>query len=107
MQAFLGLRPGVQLSLADDGESGLQLARRAPPDLLLVDLMMPTMSGLQVLQAVRQDPLLRHTPCLAVSANAMPHEISEALAAGFDGYLTKPLSTPVLLAEIDRVLGAH
>jgi CheY-like chemotaxis protein len=105
MQAFLGLRPGVQLSVAGDGASGLAMAEQQTPDLMLVDMMMPTMNGLQVLQAIRASATLQATPCMAVSANAMPHEIAEALAAGFDGYLTKPLSAAVLLGELDRVLG--
>ena len=107
MQAFLGLRPNISLSLAEDGATGLALARARRFDLLLVDMMMPGMNGLQVVQAVRADAELRGTPCVAVSANAMPHEIAEALAAGFDGYLTKPLSAPVLLGEVDKVLSAE
>ena len=104
MQALLNTWPGLQLSLAADGASGLALALQAVPDLLLIDMMMPVMDGLQVLAAVRSHPVLCAIPCIAVSANAMPQEIDDALAAGFDGYLTKPLLAPVLLAEIDRAL---
>ena len=104
MQAFLDTWPGLQLSLASDGAGGLALARQTPPDLLLIDMMMPVMDGLQVLAALRSSPALRAIPCVAVSANAMPQEISDALAAGFDGYLTKPLQATALLAEIDRAL---
>ncbi len=104
MQAFLDNWPGLQLSLAADGASGLALARQAVPDLVLIDMMMPVMDGLQVLQALRSNPLLCAIPCVAVSANAMPQEIDDALAAGFDGYLTKPLLAAALLAEIDRAL---
>ena len=104
MQAFLDTWPGLQLSLAADGASGLALALQAVPDLVLIDMMMPEMNGLQVLAAVRSHPVLRAIPCIAVSANAMPQEIDDALAAGFDGYLTKPLLAPALLAEIDRAL---
>jgi CheY-like chemotaxis protein len=104
MQAFLDCRPGIELRTAADGRSGIAMAREARPDLMLIDLMMPGMSGLEVLKVLRADTSLRHVPCLAVSANAMPDEISEALDAGFDGYLTKPLSLPLLLAEIERRL---
>ena len=104
MQAFLDQRPDIELQMAADGRSGIALARTMRPDLVLIDLMMPGLSGLEVLKTLRADASLRAVPCLAVSANAMPAEISEALAAGFDGYLTKPLSLPLLLAEIDRRL---
>jgi PAS domain S-box-containing protein len=104
MQALLAQRPGIELRLAADGATGVALARSFQPDLALIDLMMPGMSGLEVLQTFRADPVLRELPCLAVSANAMPEEIRDALAAGFDGYITKPLKMQVLLAEIDRLI---
>lgn len=106
MQAFVGLRPGVRLSLSSNGPDGLALASGQHPDLILVDMMMPGMDGIAVLRALRADPVLGARRCIAISANAMQHEIDAALAAGFDGYLTKPLSAPLLLAEIDRELGS-
>ena len=104
MQAYLGERAGIEFHAVSDGRAGIAHARDALPDLLLIDLMMPGMSGLDVLQALRADAMLRHIPCVAVSANAMPEEIGEALAAGFDGYLTKPLSLQALLTEMERLL---
>ena len=104
MQALIELRPGLQLHLANNGPEGLALAAHRPPDLVLIDMMMPDMNGLQVLHRLRNTERLRDTPCVAVSANAMPHQIEAALAAGFDGYLTKPLSSAALMAEIDRAM---
>ncbi len=104
MQAFLALRPRLALHLAEDGAQGLALAQQQRPSLVLVDLMMPGMSGAEVLTALRATPGLADVPCIAVSANAMPEEIAQTLAAGFDGYLTKPLAAAVLLAEVDRRL---
>ncbi|RTL31381.1 MAG: PAS domain S-box protein [Burkholderiales bacterium] len=104
VEAYGRLHPTLKLSVASDGHSGLVLARQSPPQVLLIDMMMPDMSGTQVLEAVRADPQLRRTPCVAVSANAMEMQIREALAAGFDGYLTKPLSATDLFKEIERVL---
>ncbi len=104
MQAYLGERDGIEFRAVSDGRAGIAQAREARPDILLIDLMMPGMSGFEVLQTLRADAMLRHLPCVAVSANAMPEEIGEALAAGFDGYLTKPLSRQALLAEIERLL---
>lgn len=104
IEAYVQLNPKLALRVAGDGELGLHMARQRPPALLLIDMMMPDMSGAQVLQAVRADPTLRETPCVAVSANAMEMQIREALEAGFDGYLTKPLSADDLFNEIERVL---
>ncbi len=102
--AYGQLRPDLQLSVSDDGLGGLNQARQMRPHVLLIDMMMPGLDGLQVLQRVRADPLLRLTPCVAVSANAMQTQIDEALDAGFDGYLTKPLAADDLFREIDRIV---
>jgi PAS domain S-box-containing protein len=105
MQAFMVRRPAVRLRLAGDGRTGIEMALALPPQLMLIDMMMPGLDGTQVLAAVRAQPLLRGVRCVAVSANAMPGEIAAALAAGFDGYLTKPLSLQLLLQEIDLGMG--
>ncbi len=102
MQAFLVKRPGITLLTVSDGRSGMARALAAPPDLMMIDLMMPEMDGFQVMRAVRAEPSLRHVRCVAVSANAMPNEIDFAIAEGFDGYVTKPIASHALLAEIDR-----
>ena len=104
MQAFLAKRPGIALSTVGDGPAGIAMALAAPPDLMLIDMMMPGMDGMQVMKAVRAEARLRHTRCVAVSANAMPSEIEAAISEGFDGYLTKPISLQSLLAEVDRCL---
>jgi len=101
--AYGQLRPDLQLSVNEDGLSGLAQARQWHPDILLIDMMMPGLNGVQVLQMVRADPLLHATPCVAVSANAMQTQIDDALEAGFDGYLTKPLAAGDLFREIDRI----
>ena len=105
MQAMLALHPAVGLDLAADGAGGLAAVAAAAPDLVLIDMMLPDISGLEVLRALRADPALTGLPCVAVSANAMPEQIAEALGAGFDGYLTKPLAAQALLAQLDRWLG--
>lgn len=104
MQALLDFRSGVDLQLAADGASGLAAARARPPDLVLLDMRLPDMTGLQVLQALRADPALAGVPCVAVSANAMPDEIAAALRQGFDAYITKPIAKDRLFAEVDRFL---
>jgi signal transduction histidine kinase/CheY-like chemotaxis protein len=104
VQAYFAKRPGVQLHLAPDGRSGLSAALQLRPDLLLIDMLMPGLDGLGVLEAVKTIDGLMHTPCIAVSAGAMPEQVAAALEAGFDGYLTKPLAIEALLREVDRVL---
>jgi len=104
MQAFFTLRPHVRLSVAANGHSGIAAALQGRFRLIMIDMVLPDISGHEVLRKLRQHESLRHTRCIAVSANAMPEDIAEAMAAGFDGYLTKPLSAPALLAEIDRHL---
>lgn len=101
---YLQLVPNITLELAADGAEFLALARACTPDLMLIDMMMPRMDGLAVMHEVRADTRLRNTPCVAISANAMPVEIRAARAAGFDGYVTKPISAATLHAELARVL---
>jgi CheY-like chemotaxis protein/anti-sigma regulatory factor (Ser/Thr protein kinase) len=107
MEVLLERRPNVTLLLAEDGPSGLQLARTQAPDLVLLDIRLPGMDGYEILRHLRADPRLGGLPCLAVSAGAMPDDIAQAAAAGFDGYLTKPLDLGLLLNEIDRRLAPH
>jgi CheY-like chemotaxis protein len=104
MQALLDFRPGVALQLAVDGRSGIAAARDTTPDLVLLDMRLPDMTGLQVLRQLRADPALAHVPCVAVSANAMAADIAEALQCGFDAYITKPIASELLFAEVDRRL---
>ncbi|CAN5212457.1 hypothetical protein BH11PSE10_BH11PSE10_16790 [soil metagenome] len=104
MQAIFSLRPAMELRLSADGATGLAMAEQWRPQLILIDLMMPVMSGQAVLEALLTQPELRDTPCVAVSANAMPDDIRDALKAGFTGFVTKPLMVGDLLAEIDRLL---
>jgi CheY-like chemotaxis protein len=94
----------VKLSVAVDGRSGIAAALQGGYQLIMIDMMLPDIGGREVLRALRGHEPLRHVPCIAVSANAMPEEINDAMAAGFDGYLTKPLSAKALLAEIDTRL---
>lgn len=104
MQALLDFRPGVTLQLAADGSCGIAAACAHLPDLVLLDMRLPDMSGLQVLQHLRSVPALAGVPCVAVSANAMPDDIAHALANGFDAYITKPIACSQLFAEVDRWL---
>jgi len=74
------------------------------PDLILLDIQLPGMSGFEVLAELRALPATRHIPVVAVSANAMQSDIDDAATAGFIDYVTKPLDLHRLLAVVDRLL---
>jgi PAS domain S-box-containing protein len=98
-------RGGLDLRVATDGASGLASAREHPPALVLMDMQLPDMGGLDVLARLRADPRTAATPCVAVSANAVPEDIQRALQAGFMDYWTKPLDFRGFLASLDRLFG--
>jgi CheY-like chemotaxis protein len=104
VRELLALRPAVQLRTAIDGTGGLAAAHAERPDLLLLDLQLPDIDGLEVMRQLRADPSFRACRIVALSADAMPEHISAALAAGFDDYWTKPIQFDVFLARIDRLV---
>jgi CheY-like chemotaxis protein len=89
---------------AGDGAAALALALSRPPDLVLMDISLPVMDGIQALQAMRAGESLRHVPVIALTASAMKGNREEILAHGFDGYIAKPIDTPSFLASIQRAL---
>ena len=88
------------VTTAADGVSGLELARRQPPDLVLSDVMMPRLDGFGVLAALRADPATEHVPLVLLSARAGEESTVEGLEAGADDYLVKPFSARELLARV-------
>jgi signal transduction histidine kinase len=102
--ALLAPYPGVRLRTALTGDAGLAMARARRPDLVLLDIHLPGMDGYQVLQALRADPTLREVPVIAMSADAMPHDVQRGLAAGFDRYIAKPVNLEALLRAIADAL---
>ena len=104
VERTLALRPGVKLIPAMQGRLGLALAQQHRPDLILLDLHLPDISGEQVLRELQGDPGLRQTPVVVLSADATPGQVQRLLAAGVRAYLTKPLDVRQLLALLDEVL---
>jgi PAS domain S-box-containing protein len=104
MQSYLSLRPNVQLTLARDGVSGIRAAQDVAPDVVLIDMTLPDMNGLDVLRMLRTRAGPRRIFCVAVSGNAMLDDIAAADAAGIDAYLTKPVSAWDLLSKLDELL---
>jgi signal transduction histidine kinase/ActR/RegA family two-component response regulator len=103
MREALALRAGkVELRLADSGERGLEVLASWRPDLVLLDMTLPGIDGHEVLRRMRAQPGLADLPCVAVSANAMPHDIARAREAGFDDYWVKPFDVATLTERVLR-----
>ncbi len=101
-----GRRPGLRFHSASDGASGLALAASLVPTLILLDMQLPDMHGLEVLQRLRSDARTMRIPCIALSANAMPEDIRLALESGFADYWTKPLDFAMFDRVMDRLLAS-
>lgn len=86
------------------GEQAMILARRHRPDLVLLDLQLPSISGYTVIRLLRADPTLRHTPVIGVSAFLLPSEGHQLIEAGFDDYVMKPISARELLSKVGALV---
>ena len=104
MQAMLERLPNVALHCEAHPHAGLAWARQHSPDLILLDIQLPDMDGYAVLQALKRDPVTQHIPVIAVSANAMATDLSQAQSAGFFSYVTKPLELRVLMTAVQAAL---
>ena len=101
VQESLRAHPHLKLILAPDGPTGLALARALRPAIVLSDINLPGLSGLEVVRALRADGLAPPMVCIALSADAMREQIDAALEAGFDDYWTKPVDLGSVPARID------
>jgi len=104
LQRVLERRPGVRLLHAPNGRDGLRMARDAAPDLILLDLHLPDMSGEDVLRQLSEDPVLQHIPVAILSADALPAQSRRLRASGAVAYLTKPLDIGQVIRTIDESL---
>jgi CheY-like chemotaxis protein len=104
VETFLARFPNIHLSTAQTGQAGLAMARARQPDIILLDIHLPGMDGYEVLQALKADRRLRGVPVVALSADAMPHDIERGLAAGFDRYIAKPADLNELLSTIGQLV---
>jgi PAS domain S-box-containing protein len=98
-------RPDIRMLSARDGTSGIELARSQQPELILMDINLPGISGIEALKILRADPATIHIPVVGLSANAMPRDIEKGLQAGFFRYLTKPIQVNEFMETLDRALG--
>jgi PAS domain S-box-containing protein len=108
VEQLIGRRPTLRLLTAVDGNQGIQLARAQLPDVILMDINLPGISGIEALTILRDDPVTAHIPIVALSANAMPRDIARGLEAGFVSYLTKPIKVKEFMEALDAALqSAH
>jgi two-component system cell cycle response regulator DivK len=97
---------GYRTLEAETGEAGLALARETIPALVLMDIQLPGMNGIEALGHLRADPRTRHIPVIAVTASAMTQDRQKILAAGFDAYQSKPIDVKGFLQLVSDVLQA-
>lgn len=96
--------PHLSMLSARDGNLGITLARLHLPNVILMDINLPGINGLEALKILRKDPTTKHIPIIALSANAMPRDIEKGLQAGFFRYLTKPIKIKELMGSLDEAL---
>ena len=101
---LIARRPDTLLLTANAANFGIELARSRLPDVILMDINLPGMSGIQALKILREDPLTAHIPVVAVSASAMVGDVRKGLDAGFFNYLTKPINVREFLDALDVAL---
>ena len=107
LMSYLLAAYGHTVSTAEDGESGIAAAKRSPPDLIACDIHLPGVDGYDVARALKDDPSLAAVPVIAVTALAMVGDRERILAAGFDGYITKPIDPQRVVGELDAYLPAN
>jgi len=104
VEQLIARRPDLLLMSAGTGKLGIELARAHQPDVILMDINLPGISGIEALEVIRADPATAHIPVLAISANAMIGDIRHGLDLGFFRYLTKPIRVETFLEALDAAL---
>lgn len=97
-------KSGHQVFEASDGEEAVSEAKRIHPDLIILDIHMPGLDGFGVIEKLRRQDSFTTTPIIALTASAMMGDRERAMAAGFTGYITKPIRLEALRAEVERLL---
>jgi two-component system, OmpR family, alkaline phosphatase synthesis response regulator PhoP len=97
-------RAGYRVARARDGEEALEQARALRPDVIVLDVMMPRRTGVEVLGELRADPALAATKVILLSARVQESDIDRGLEAGADAYLAKPFKAPELVAKVEELI---
>lgn len=101
---FLMQQAGFEVETAEDGATALAKVEAAPPDLILLDISLPGISGFDVLEQLRQEPLYARLPIIMLTAHGREVEKEKGLALGADDYVTKPFSTQALVEKVQALL---
>ena len=104
VEKLLALRADIRLIGAVNGTLGVELARATLPEVILMDINLPGISGIDAMKILREDPATKHIPIVALSANAMPRDIVRGLEAGFYRYLTKPIRVDEFMETVNEAL---
>jgi CheY-like chemotaxis protein len=104
VEDLIARRPDIRLLSARDGNRGIKIARASMPDVILMDINLPGISGIQALTILAEDPETAHIPVIALSANAIPRDIERGMQAGFFRYLTKPIKVNEFMDTLDVAL---
>ncbi|MDB5727103.1 MAG: sensor hybrid histidine kinase, partial [Noviherbaspirillum sp.] len=104
VEEIITFRPDLRLLSATDGYQGVELARRFRPDVILMDMNLPDIAGSEALKLLQEDTFTRDIPVIALTANAMPSDIADSIAAGFYQYLTKPIDIEEFFKATDGAL---
>jgi len=105
VEQFIERYPHLRMLSVRNGDLGIALAKLHLPDVILMDINLPGISGFQALHLLRENPVTAHIPVIALSANAMRHDIEKGLEAGFFRYLTKPIKLDELMDTLNMALG--
>ncbi len=95
---------GYQTLEAGTAEDGLKIARERKPDLILMDIQLPGMNGIEALKALRAAPATAKIPVIAITASVMQHDRQQIMSAGFDGFIEKPVNLRALFDTVQRAL---
>lgn len=104
VEQLIARRSDLRLLSATDGNLGIEFARTYLPDVILMDIHLPGISGLEAMRILRADPVTAHIPVIALSASALPRDILRGLEAGFSNYLTKPIQVILFMEALDIAL---
>ena len=98
---------GYDVVTAADGNSAVEAARTQTPDIVLLDIRMPGMNGMDAMRVLKAEPSLGDVPIVALTARALSEERDAALKAGFDAFISKPVMPDQLLNQLETILSAH
>jgi CheY-like chemotaxis protein len=104
VQQLIARRGNWKLWTAIDGDLGILVAKNNLPEVIVMDINLPGISGFEALKILRADPSTAHIPVIALSSNAFPSDVENGLRAGFFRYLTKPYKIDVFMAALDAAL---